>query len=151
MPYRFQIFKARNSKITIKINSECGLSLLNPTVFPIYSTVDVLLCFVRHALNYQCQNNMNADFHLFSNCCYLHPAAYLGRCMSKMSYSFFSSEGKRRPNKMKAPFPLMLRIFLIPEITANLPEPCSSLAILSASSINIIPNPYKCTRRKRTY
>lgn len=33
-----------------------------------------------------------------------------------------------------------------PEITANLLEPCSSLAILSASSISIIPKPY---RRRR--
>lgn len=33
-----------------------------------------------------------------------------------------------------------------PEITASLLDPCSSLAILSASSISIIPKPWKWSR-----
>lgn len=35
-----------------------------------------------------------------------------------------------------------------PEITASLLDPCSSLAILSASSISIIPKPWKWPRNR---
>lgn len=50
-----------------------------------------------------------------------------------------SNRRRRKKKKKKARNALS-----VPEITASLEEPCSSLAILSASSISIIPKPCEC-------